>query len=78
MRRRGEATAEPEKVPKEIAEKQAHKTPIDALPILTQAYNETGKDRDGNVDTYRLFKTARRIDPNFDSSIYGKEKISSC
>ena len=28
------------------------------------------------MDTYRLFKTARRIDPNFDSSIYGKEKIS--
>ena len=43
----GRLQAEPEKVPKKIAREQAHKTPIDALPILTQAYNETGKDRDG-------------------------------
>jgi len=52
------------------------KTPQDALPILNQAFDATDKTKDGWADTFRLFKTARKIDPSFDSVKYGKEKIS--
>ena len=54
----------------------AKQNPIDALPILIQAYTTVDKNRDGTVDTYHLFKAARRLDPKFDSINYGKEKIS--
>lgn len=54
----------------------AKQNPIDALPILIQAYATVDKNRDGTVDTYHLFKAARRLDPKFDSINYGKEKIS--
>lgn len=54
----------------------AKQNPIDALPILIRAYTTVDKNRDGTVDTYHLFKTARRLDPKFDSINYGKEKIS--
>lgn len=52
------------------------RTAIDALPLLMQAYEAADKNRDGTVDTFRLFKVARKIDPAFDSAVYGKEKIS--
>lgn len=52
------------------------RTPKDALPLLLKAFETVEKNQDGTTDTYRLFKTARKIDPGFDSTIYGKEKIS--
>ena len=52
------------------------KTAKDALPLLNQAFDAANKTKDGWVDTFRLFKTARKIDPSFDSANYGKEKIS--
>ena len=51
-------------------------SPEDALPLLNRAYEAAEKQSDGWVDTFKLFKTARKIDPAFDSVIYGKEKIS--
>lgn len=79
VRKRGEgpARAEPEaKAVKEKAPEQSCRTPLDALPLLLQAYEDLDKGPDGLVDTFRLFKTARKIDPSFDSANYGKEKIS--
>lgn len=75
VRRKGhKAVCEEEIVlPPQPAPKQ---NPIDALPILIQAYTTVEKNRDGTVDTYHLFKAARRLDPKFDSTNYGKEKIS--
>ena len=66
------STCEEETVPMPPAKQN----PIDALPILIQAYTTVDKNRDGTVDTYHLFKAARRLDPKFDSINYGKEKIS--
>lgn len=52
------------------------KPPEDALDLLKKAYEMAERSSDGWVDTFKLFKTARKIDPSFDSTIYGKEKIS--
>ncbi len=52
------------------------RTAHDALPLLLQAYEAVDKNSDGSADTFRLFKAAKRIDPNFDSANFGKEKIS--
>jgi hypothetical protein len=41
-----------------------------------EAYRITDKNSDGTVDTFRLFKSAKKVDPTFDSINYGKEKIS--
>ncbi|NLI74627.1 MAG: NYN domain-containing protein [Euryarchaeota archaeon] len=51
-------------------------SPEDALPLINRAYELADKTSDGWVDTFRLFRAARRIDSSFDSSFYGKEKIS--
>ncbi len=67
-RREGEAAPAPER--------SEGRTALDALPLLNQAYEAAEKNRDGTVDTFRLFKVARKIDPSFDSAKYGKEKIS--
>jgi uncharacterized LabA/DUF88 family protein len=50
--------------------------PEEALPLLHQAYDAAEKGPDGWVDTFKLFKGARKIDQSFDSTLYGKEKIS--
>jgi len=52
------------------------RTAHDALPLLLQAYEAVDKNSDGTVDTFRMFKAAKKVDPNFDSAHYGKEKIS--
>ena len=52
------------------------RSPEDALPLLNRAFDATEKMADGSVDTFRMFKAARKIDPSFDSALYGKEKIS--
>ena len=51
------------------------RTAHDALPLLLQAYELVDKNSDGTADTFRLFKTAKKVDPNFDSANFGKEKI---
>ncbi len=55
---------------------QSGHTAIDALPLLLEAYRTVEKNRDGTVETFRLFKAAKKLDPSFDSMNYGKEKIS--
>jgi hypothetical protein len=52
------------------------RTAHDALPLLLQAYDMVDKNSDGTADTFRLFKAAKKVDPNFDSANFGKEKIS--
>lgn len=52
------------------------RSPHDALPLLLEAYRIVDKNSDGTVDTFRLFKAAKKVDPSFDSINYGKEKIS--
>lgn len=55
---------------------QNGRSAIDALPLLLEAYNIVEKNGDGTVETFRLFKAAKKLDPGFDSLNYGKEKIS--
>jgi uncharacterized LabA/DUF88 family protein len=52
------------------------RTAKDALPLLLEAHRIADKNSDGTVDTFRLFKSAKKVDPSFDSVNYGKEKIS--
>jgi len=70
--RRHEKAAEP------VEEQQivSDRTPLDALPFLIQAFDSADKNPDGTLDTFRLFKAAKKLDPSFDSALYGKEKIS--
>lgn len=74
-RRVREEAAPPQPAPPAAAE-CACMTPADALPILNRAFDATDKTKEGWADTFRLFKTARKIDPSFDSAKFGKEKIS--
>jgi len=55
---------------------QNGRSAIDALPLLLEAYKIVDKNGDGTVETFRLFKAAKKLDPSFDSMNYGKEKIS--
>jgi uncharacterized LabA/DUF88 family protein len=48
----------------------------DALPLLLRVFDEVEKNSDGTVDTFRMFKAAKKMDPTFDSANFGKEKIS--
>jgi uncharacterized LabA/DUF88 family protein len=87
VRRRGEARTSPPPercppcppAPARAEEPRAAaegRTPRDALSILNRAFDAAEKNRDGSVDTFRLFKAAKKVDPGFDSAQYGKEKIS--
>lgn len=82
VRRRGESgpsSSEQARCPSPATEVHARsngRTAIDALPILLEAYKVAEKNGDGTIETYRLFKAAKKLDPTFDSANFGKEKIS--
>ena len=77
VQRKGEKKGPEEERTKEAApEPTCARPPEEAIPLMNRAYEASEKASDGWVDTFKLFKTARKIDPSFDSSLYGKEKIS--
>lgn len=77
VQRKGEKKEpERERTKESVPQCTCARPPEEVIPLLNRAYEATEKSPDGWVDTFKLFKTARKIDPAFDSSLYGKEKIS--
>ncbi len=77
VQRKGEKKGPEEERTKEAAPAcTCARPPEEALPMMYRAYEAAEKAPDGWVDTFKLFKAARKLDPSFDSSLYGREKIS--